>query len=150
MIQYIQGDLLTAKADIIVHGCNCFQTMGAGIAATIKEEYPGAYAADLSYGKYGDSCKLGSYSKWFGQHKVHTGHKFHIVNLYTQYLYDRRLKPFDYNAFIKGFELVLNDFPASVIAMPKIGAGLAGGNWEIIEAIINSLSRDRVIKVYCI
>ena len=36
MIKYIKGDLIKlaqkGKFDIIAHGCNCFCTMGAGIA----------------------------------------------------------------------------------------------------------------------
>lgn len=148
MIKYIQGDLLTAKVGVIAHGCNCFQTMGAGVAAAIRKEYPGAYKADLDYSEYGELCKLGTYSKWFGEHKIHIGHKFYIVNLYTQWLYDVRTKPFDYNAFIEVFEKMLNDFPASTIALPKIGSGLAGGNWEIIESIINIISKDREIQIY--
>lgn len=32
--------------------------------------------------------------------------------------------------------------------MPKIGAGLAGGNWEIIEKIINEESIGTEIRVY--
>jgi len=48
----IKGDLialaLSGKFDVIVHGSNCFCTMGAGIAKTIKETFPAAYRADLA------------------------------------------------------------------------------------------------------
>lgn len=32
--------------------------------------------------------------------------------------------------------------------MPKIGAGLAGGNWDIIEQIINEEIGDVEVRVY--
>ena len=36
MINYVDGDLIklakVGKFDVIVHGCNCLSTMGAGIA----------------------------------------------------------------------------------------------------------------------
>jgi len=46
------GDLLdlasNGELDVIIHGCNCFNTMGAGIAKLIKSRWPEAYQADLS------------------------------------------------------------------------------------------------------
>ena len=58
-------DLLDAfdanEIQIIIHGCNCFRSFGAGIAKSIKERYPEAYEADLNTG-HGDKNKLGHYS----------------------------------------------------------------------------------------
>jgi O-acetyl-ADP-ribose deacetylase (regulator of RNase III) len=62
----IQGDLLNLASigefDVIVHGCNCHCTMGAGIAAAIKKRFPEAYAADCATLK-GDRSKLGTISQ---------------------------------------------------------------------------------------
>lgn len=33
--------------DVVVHGCNCFCTMGKGIAKEVKTRYPWVYGADL-------------------------------------------------------------------------------------------------------
>ncbi len=61
----IEGDLIRlanlGHFDVIIHGCNCFCTMGAGIAKAIREQYPAAYEADLATEK-GNRGKLGSYS----------------------------------------------------------------------------------------
>jgi O-acetyl-ADP-ribose deacetylase (regulator of RNase III) len=42
-----EGDLIKkakeGEFDLIVHGCNCFCTMGGGIAKGIKREFPEAY-----------------------------------------------------------------------------------------------------------
>ena len=50
-MQTEKGDLIqkarAGEFDVIVHGCNCFCTMGAGIAKTIKQVFPAAYLADL-------------------------------------------------------------------------------------------------------
>jgi O-acetyl-ADP-ribose deacetylase (regulator of RNase III) len=84
-MQTEQGDLVQkAKAgefDVIVHGCNCFCQMGAGIAKTIKQVFPAAYQADLAT-VAGDQTKLGTYS--VAQVKV-PGRMLVIVNGYTQY-----------------------------------------------------------------
>lgn len=58
MIKYKIGDLLQAEVDAIGHCCNCFCTMGKGIAPKIKKEWPEVYAADCATRK-GDRTKLG-------------------------------------------------------------------------------------------
>jgi len=57
----IDCNLLDAPADIIGHCCNCFCTMGSGVAAAIKAKYPEAYDADCKT-KKGDRTKLGTLS----------------------------------------------------------------------------------------
>ena len=81
----VQGDLiklaLSGEFDLIVHGCNCFCTMGAGIAKTIKQEFPAAYQADLATAK-GEKPKLGQIS--YATVELATN-KLIVVNGYTQY-----------------------------------------------------------------
>ena len=50
MIKYIDGDLVKEAElfDVIAHCCNCFCTMGAGIAPQIKNKFPDAYVADFT------------------------------------------------------------------------------------------------------
>jgi O-acetyl-ADP-ribose deacetylase (regulator of RNase III) len=148
MITYITGDLFDFKGDVIVHGCNCFKVMGSGVAKYVHEYYPAAYAADLNYGEYGDSNKLGTYSKWTGQHYKYKDKKITVINLYSQFGANPLQKPFDYNAFEVGFKQILKDYPTESIAMPKIGSGLAGGDWNRIESMINKISGDREIIIY--
>jgi O-acetyl-ADP-ribose deacetylase (regulator of RNase III) len=147
----IKGDLIQlAKAgefDVIVHGCNCFNTMGSGIAAQIKKEFPSAYKADLKTPK-GDKNKLGSftYASYMEEYN------FLIVNAYTQFDYSRN-KPFDYDAFetfLFSFESFLklhfesNGFSSKCwkmrVGFPRIGCGLAGGDWETVSGILTSFS----------
>jgi O-acetyl-ADP-ribose deacetylase (regulator of RNase III) len=50
MLKTARGDLLKMgrdnEFDIIIHGCNCFNTMGGGIAAQIAQQFPDARLAD--------------------------------------------------------------------------------------------------------
>ena len=43
MINYVKGDLIAlakeGKFDVIAHGCNCFNVMGAGIAPLMAETF---------------------------------------------------------------------------------------------------------------
>lgn len=132
----IQGDLIklavAGKFDLIVHGCNCFCTMGAGIAKTIKQNFPAVYQADLATAK-GEKLKLGQISH--ATIEVPTG-KLIIVNGYTQYHWKGYRVKADYRAIRQVFKAIKNNFSGLRIGYPAIGAGLAGGDWAIIAKII--------------
>ena len=75
-----------------------------------------------------------------------------VVNSYTQYKYGRNHKdgdkaPFDYEAFTICMRKINHIFKGNHIGMPKIGAGLAGGNWNRIEHIINTELRDCEVTI---
>jgi O-acetyl-ADP-ribose deacetylase (regulator of RNase III) len=135
-VQTEKGDLVQkAKAgefDVIIHGCNCFCTMGAGIAKTIKQVFPAAYEADAATSA-GDSTKLGHYTVA----NVEAGGKpLAIVNAYTQYQWKGPGRKADYEALRQVFRRVKQAYAGQRIGYPAIGAGLAGGEWSVIAAII--------------
>jgi len=84
-MKIIEGDLirlaLQGEFDVIIHGCNCFCQMGAGIAATIKTVFPEAYEADLQTPK-GDKEKLGTFSY---ATVLRDNNEITIINAYSQY-----------------------------------------------------------------
>lgn len=128
------------QVDLIVHGCNCFNVKGAGLAKSIFDEYPEAYAADNATIK-GDRKKLGTYTH---AEVERNGKKIIIVNAYTQYKYGRDDDLYaDYEAIRKVFKKINNDFPGKNIAIPKIGAGLANGCWiSIANTIANEMKGE--------
>lgn len=44
-IRSVEGDIFVRPEHVLVHGCNAFGTMGAGIALQIKRLDPGAFRA---------------------------------------------------------------------------------------------------------
>ena len=141
-MKLIKGDLVqlakNGEFDVIIHGCNCFCTMGAGIAKTIKDIFPEAYKADLNT-KKGDRSKLGNIS-WV---KAETKHgSLIIVNGYTQYDWKGKGRKADYEAIRNVFIKVKNQFTGLRIGYPAIGAGLAGGDWQKISEIIEEELND--------
>jgi O-acetyl-ADP-ribose deacetylase (regulator of RNase III) len=135
-MRVLNGDLLVLARegafDLIVHGCNCFCMMGAGIAAAIRCEFPAAYEADLATAR-GDRAKLGTCS--FAT--VEQGGKsLTIVNAYTQYHASGSGVLVDYDAVRNCLRWIKERFPGKRIGLPKIGAGLAGGDWQQIASII--------------
>jgi O-acetyl-ADP-ribose deacetylase (regulator of RNase III) len=134
----IKGDLIhlaqEGQFDLIIHGCNCFCTMGAGIAKQIRTQFPQAWEADLAT-QSGDRSKLGSYSKAC----INTpSGRLYVINAYTQYHYSGDGVLVDYDAVTKVFTALKNQFHGQRMGYPKIGAGLAGGDWKIISEIIDS------------
>jgi O-acetyl-ADP-ribose deacetylase (regulator of RNase III) len=133
----IEGDLialaLSGRFDLIVHGCNCFCTMGGGIARVIQAEFPEAYAADLVTIK-GDRNKLGNFSH---ATVLRDKNQITIVNGYTQFHYSGDSVLVDYDAVRTLFSQIKKQFSGTRIGYPKIGAGLAGGDWSLLSEIID-------------
>lgn len=142
----INGDLielaLKGEFDIIAHGCNCWNTMGSGIAKTIREKIPEAYKAD-NLTMDGNYNKLGGYT--VASHIRKDDTTLIVYNLYTQYNYGKPSPgcdiPLDYEALILALRkmkisILNNNNEILKIGLPKIGAGLAGGDWNKIKSII--------------
>ena len=149
-MKYIVGDLIKlakeGQFDVIVHGANCFNTMGAGIAKTIKEDFYKAYLAD-QYTVKGDRTKIGTYTQ-ATINMPETNHKLTVVNAYTQYTYGRGRDLFEYEGFEKILDSLNVEFKGKKIGFPLIGCGLAGGNKErILEMIENQLKEQEVTVV---
>ena len=154
MQKIVNGDIIEmaveGKFDIIVHGCNCFNTMGSGIARQIKTVFPQAYEIDCQSIR-GSKDKLGS----FTYATVHLTNarksKIIIANAYTQYNYGKGGLYVDYDAVENSMKLIDAYFPLKLsVAYPKIGAGLAGGDWSIIDPILrNAFSRrDQTLVLF--
>ena len=137
-MKIIEGDLLALARegvfDVIVHGANCQCTMGAGIAKGIKAQFPGAYEADLKT-TAGDRGKLGTVS--WAEVVLESGESLVVVNAYTQFHWRGRGVKVDYAAVRSAMRAVRTRFAGSRIGYPRIGAGLAGGDWSVIAAIID-------------
>ena len=134
----VRGDLvelaLHGHFDVIVHGCNCFCAMGGGIARSIKAVFPAAYKADCETIP-GDKDKLGTATA--AECPTESG-TVTVVNAYTQYDYAGPGVLVDYDALARCLQWVAKTYPDQRIGLPKIGAGLAGGDWHEIQKIIES------------
>ena len=139
-MKIVKGDLITlaqaGEFDTIVHGCNCEQTMGGGIALQLKNIYPALQTTDQLFKPTNPIDRLGQISIY------DTPDNFRIVNAYTQLTPGRRA-PYeegvyvDYCAIRLAFQKVKFWYGDSHIAFPMIGAGLAGGDWDKIADIIS-------------
>ena len=126
------------KFNIIVHGCNCFNTMGSGIALEVRNRIPAAWEADQKTVR-GDYHKLGNYTWSLGK-------GFNTINAYTQYDFNRsgeKKDHFEYTSFEMILQKLAHVYPTCNFGFPYIGMGRAGGNEERIMSLLESFA-DRV------
>lgn len=146
MIEYRVGDLLETTDPFIAHGCNSYGKMGAGVALQIAKRYPWVaekfkttYEWHVGFLSYGGGLPLGEVFEY-----AQRDAPYRILNLITQTGYGRRGKYVSYDAVDKAFVAVKGTIKDQPISIPRIGAGLGGGSWPVIEAIINTHIKSRV------
>lgn len=165
MITTINKDILTVDKGVIVHSVNCIGGVG-GLAGAIARKWP------KNAEQYRDHVKsqtlpimlLGSVFE------VNVAHNVIVANLFGQNDIGTRERQTEYSALIKGFKSIAqtcfigNDtqtfvtfgmgdrkFPIELtdIYIPyKIGCGLGGADWSIVEEIINKTFEKSHNDVY--
>ncbi len=155
-LKYTIGNLIKMADDgtfnVIIHGANCFNTLGGGIAAQLAKRSSKIVHADNQTVK-GDRSKLGTYTKAVID-DIYTKKVYTVINAYTQYTCWDVNDMLSYDAVRevlttvkKKFDSDPNEVPS--IGIPLIGAGLARGDWNIIEKIIKDIGfRDLTIVVF--
>jgi O-acetyl-ADP-ribose deacetylase (regulator of RNase III) len=163
MIEYRKGDLLSVKEGVIAHGVNCQGVMGSGVAKSIRDMYPVVYEDYRS--KITETKEM-----WKERHLSvpfvtrgflgyvqfvsavqpvpKEGNPLVIANCFTQDFYGTDKRHVDYEAVAKCFSLLnkrVKLYTDQPLNIPKIGAGLAGGDWNVISAIIESEYKGDVI-----
>ena len=165
----MEGDLLKLSLVVfflvIAHGCNCFCTQLSGLAPQMVKAFGTDKNFELEGGNFkGDINKLGQidYCRYFKREDGsifadpdcwHTGTPdLYVVNAYTQFNYgsnhaDGDTKPVDYEAITLCMRKINHTFKGQHIGLPKIGAGLAGGDWNRIKSIIQKELKDCNVTV---
>lgn len=139
MLLYKTGDVTLAPANVILHGANCFNIMGAGVARYIKKRFPEAFQADrqahlevLSNRELLGDCSLATLKDG----------TFFVANLYTQYKLGAN---FEHKALVSALDscvVKLNKLDTfkrienPIFAMPYIGCGIGGATWNTVRPII--------------
>ena len=137
MLKHTKGNLLDlaekGEFDIIVHGCNCFTTMGGGIAREVAERFPEARAVDHYGTIHGDYNKLGNYTETMQL-------PFKIINAYTQYETSKGEDVFEYTAFALILQKLVHAYGDCRFGFPYIGMGLAGGDKTRIVTMLENFA----------
>lgn len=158
-IKEITGNIIglgeTGQLDGWAHGCNCMHAMGSGIAGQVARRYPSVPQVDIQRSIRGDVTKIGSYTHAVCASIVDPGILFDVYNLYTQKTPSYNGEDvFEYDAFFHALTDLNTEITQSYthpetyrLGIPKIGAGLAGGDWGRIQSIIYTAFDDSVVQV---
>ena len=157
-INIVNGNIFDTHCNIICHQVNCQGVMGHGIAKQVKEKYKGAFN---EYKRYCDAhadnreAMLGEaliididYGAAVLDWLVDQERKY-IANIFGQLTYGTGLRT-NYKALVLGLEVVANfakEHNLSVAVPYKIGCGLAGGDWNKVNILIEGVFAGTGIEV---
>nr|WP_315240786.1 macro domain-containing protein [uncultured Flavobacterium sp.] len=148
-IQYIKGDATSPQQSgnkIIVHVCNDIGGWGKGFVMAISKRWKEPEKQYREWFKSKNDFELGRVQF------VQVEENLWVANLIGQHKINKDENgdaPIRYNAIEEGLKTV-SDFAktnSASVHMPRIGCGLAGGKWEMIEPIILKTLSDQDIKV---
>lgn len=138
MIKEIKGNLLDTHCKLIAHGVNAQGIMGSGVAKALYTKWPEIKTSYRNYSRIFSrpDMLLGSV------HITHLEDDIKVANCFTQQNYGSDGQIYlSYKALAKCIEdlykyAVANDYKE--IAMPRIGCGLAGGNWTLVKEMLKT------------
>ncbi|MCP4491596.1 MAG: macro domain-containing protein [Gammaproteobacteria bacterium] len=141
MVKYLKGDIFaTPNIKAYAHGCNCTGAMGKGIAVAFKKRWPQMYF------EYKKLCDTGKFKP--GDVFLWEENGEYIFNLGTQKNWRSKAT---LDAITKSLEEMFKQAVyrnITAIALPRIGAGLGGLNWDDVKQIISTLGDESSIKLY--
>ena len=145
MIQYITGNILDSHAQALVNTVNTMGIMGKGIALQFKKAYPNNYKAYEKASKNAN-VKVGKMFVTLDSNTT-TGERI-IINFPTK---TNWRKPSEYKYIEDGLENlieVINDKQIKSIAIPPLGAGNGGLNWEKVKKLIEQKLGHLNVDIY--
>lgn len=158
MITLKKGNLITAmiagRVENVMQGCNCFHGSDGGFARLLWDSFPQARYGKERNHEAGDWKVFGTYSTheidYYTTYEEMDLVKKHIdpinvINAYTQYEGGA-------NFMLSAFSVILKDinkeYAGKTIAIPRIGAGIGGGDWLAIENALLDFAPDVNWEVY--
>jgi O-acetyl-ADP-ribose deacetylase (regulator of RNase III) len=142
MIHYLTGDATQPQGDgpkVIVHVCNDVGGWGAGFVVALSRRWKEPEAAYRRWHREGRDHDAGAFELGAVQF-VAVGPALWVANLVGQHGLGPAagVPPVRYGAIQTGLKNVaaFARQQGATVHMPKIGAGLAGGDWDRISRII--------------
>jgi hypothetical protein len=152
MIKYVKGDLfegIKGKGAIIIpHIVNNIGAWGSGFVIPLAQHFPLAKKYYLEdYKKY----QLGDCQTVWNMNNVA------VINMFAQegiaprtdwnYTFITK-PPIRYVALIQAMQQIAKWSSLYEIHAPKFGSGLAGGDWNLIEKLIDEIWADFKVTIY--
>lgn len=136
-----RGDITLVERGIICHQVSAQGVMGSGVAAAIKNKWPSVYR-DYINAIPSNHANLDDRSEYMGR-VIYTqiNDELIIASIVAQLHYGNN-KNVVYTSYDTLDNVLRCDIEplsrhlSSPVHLPKIGCGLANGNWEVVQALI--------------
>ena len=155
MITYVRGDATRPNGTgrrYIVHVCNNAGGWGAGFVLALSAQFPEAEKAYREWFQQRTHPRSGPFSLGSVQVvSVGSDPGLWVANMIAQDGYGWKAGiPLRYDALETCLTKVGADVKTTVgsVHMPRIGCGLAGGKWAVVEPIIQRALEDIPVFVY--
>ena len=145
MILYKNGNIFEENCEALVNAVNCVGIMGRGLALQFKKSYPDNFKA------YRVACAERKVKP--GQVFVFETHRItnpkYIFNFPTKRHWRDQSRIEDIQSGLSSLAKEISYLNISSIALPALGAGLGGLNWDAvrdsIEEELSSLSETTIV-----
>jgi O-acetyl-ADP-ribose deacetylase (regulator of RNase III) len=132
MIELTQGDILKADAEALVNTVNCVGIMGRGIALQFRKAFPANFKA------YKAACDAEQVQ--LGKMFIYDLNRLYnprfIINFPTKRHWKEKSRIADIKSGLADLINVVKQRQIYSIAIPPLGCGLGGLNWEEVQPLI--------------
>lgn len=144
MLKFKVGNILESESSAIVNTVNCEGKMGKGLAFQFKKKYPEMEKSYVEVCKTGE-LRPGKLHIFFEQNK-------YIINFPTKNKWREKTKVEYISDGLKALKKLLIDKEITSVAIPPLGCGNGGLNWNQVKPIIikelDTISSNIDIEVY--
>lgn len=167
MITYLTGDATLPIGDkyqpkIIAHVCNDIGAWGRGFVLSLSQRYPSAERAYRDWYQMNEPAGYPELVPFrLGRLKlVQVTNDIHVANMIAQHgiMSKDGIPPIRYDALAdclaelrlhaRALSFRYNSDKTTTVHMPRIGCGLAGGEWSKVEEIVKRQLHDVNVYVY--
>lgn len=142
------GNIFNSDCQYLVNPVNTVGVMGKGLALDFKNKFPD------NFKKYRKYCKSGEFT--VGKLLIISENNKKIVNFPTKLHWKNKS---EINYILEGLEKLktaIEKYNIKSIAMPKLGCGLGGLDWNIVYSEITKwhnqldkqIAKDLVVEIY--
>lgn len=141
MLKYVEGDIFTSPAQVLVNAVNTVGVMGKGIALSFKKKYPEMFMA------YQKACKNNQFT--IGHLMLWHGPDHWVLNFPTK---EHWRDPSKVEYIERGLITFTKGYAAqkiTSIAFPKLGCGYGGLDWnQVVKPLMEHYLKELPIDIY--
>lgn len=141
MIREIYEDLFNLRVDALAHGCNTKGIMGDGIARQFKVRYPQMFIEYASY------CSAGLFNPGDVHFYKSGNDQPHVVNVATQTTPGGGARSDYIERGLVAVREMYKRWGIKSLAIPKIGCGLGGLEWDEVNKIVEKIFGSSDLEV---